>query len=138
MYVPFRPWIIMATRTPFEAHQDAIMAGGGFMVFVVMLATVACLLRRRKKPDAATVTQKAIREVTAVVDGVAGDGVAVADDDGSGVARLFLSCFGAIYVMAFASYYLQYPGLFGKGGLAPVEAYWSQVHGQVRVSSDSR
>ena len=128
----------MATRTPFEAHQDAIMAGGGFMVFVVMLATVACLLRRRKKPDAATVTQKAIREVTAVVDGVAGDGVAVADDDGSGVARLFLSCFGAIYVMAFASYYLQYPGLFGKGGLAPVEAYWSQVHGQVRVSSDSR
>ena len=131
----------MATRTPFEAHQDAIMAGGGFMVFVVMLATVACLLRRRKKPDAATVTQKALREVIAVADeagsGVAGDGAAVADD-GSGVARLFLSCFGAIYVMAFASYYLQYPGLFGKGGLAPVEAYWSQVHGQVRVSSDSR
>eukprot|EP00929_Paragymnodinium_shiwhaense_P123836 TRINITY_DN9815_c0_g2_i1.p1 TRINITY_DN9815_c0_g2~~TRINITY_DN9815_c0_g2_i1.p1 ORF type:complete len:851 (-),score=79.60 TRINITY_DN9815_c0_g2_i1:142-2694(-) len=42
---------------------------------------------------------------------------------------LFLYGFAAIYVSAFASYWLQYPGTFGEDGLTPVKTFWDQVKG---------
>ncbi|KAJ1457405.1 lipase maturation factor-domain-containing protein [Pelagophyceae sp. CCMP2097] len=42
---------------------------------------------------------------------------------------LFLSALGGIYLAAFASFWLQYPGLIGGGGLLPAVAFWSRVQG---------
>lgn len=39
----------------------------------------------------------------------------------------FLSGFGAIYSMAFASFYLQQPGLLGDDGLLPAAAHWRRI-----------
>eukprot|EP00927_Polykrikos_kofoidii_P042217 TRINITY_DN36084_c0_g1_i1.p1 TRINITY_DN36084_c0_g1~~TRINITY_DN36084_c0_g1_i1.p1 ORF type:complete len:919 (-),score=116.73 TRINITY_DN36084_c0_g1_i1:67-2676(-) len=41
---------------------------------------------------------------------------------------LFLSLMGAVYFMAFASYYIQYPGLLGADGLLPAASFWDQIH----------
>lgn len=40
---------------------------------------------------------------------------------------LFLSATGAIYMMAFVSYYVQYPGLFGADGLEPASPYLQRI-----------
>lgn len=39
----------------------------------------------------------------------------------------FLSMMGVIYFCAFASYYLQYPGLLGEDGLLPARLHWEQI-----------
>eukprot|EP00660_Eupelagonema_oceanica_P004299 gene4299-23601_t len=42
----------------------------------------------------------------------------------------YLTLFGAVYVSAFVSYWLQYPGAFGADGLAPVKDFWPRIaHG---------
>ena len=33
---------------------------------------------------------------------------------------VYLSCIGAVYMFAFSSYYLQFPGLYGWRGLLPI------------------
>ena len=43
----------------------------------------------------------------------------------------FLSCFGAIYIAAFTSLWLQLPGLLGEDGLLPARAHWSRLSGRV-------
>ena len=47
---------------------------------------------------------------------------------GSETSRsLYLSGIGAIYAVAFGSYWLQYPGLLGARGLLPAAPFWRQV-----------
>ena len=36
----------------------------------------------------------------------------------------FLSGLGAIYICAFVSFWLQYPGTLGRNGLLPVDTFW--------------
>lgn len=43
---------------------------------------------------------------------------------------LFFRSLGAIYVAAFASFWLQYPGLLGRNGLLPAQLYWLRVAGR--------
>ena len=40
---------------------------------------------------------------------------------------LYLSGMGAVYVCAFMSYWLQYPGLLGASGLLPAGPFWRGV-----------
>eukprot|EP00927_Polykrikos_kofoidii_P006841 TRINITY_DN12776_c0_g1_i1.p1 TRINITY_DN12776_c0_g1~~TRINITY_DN12776_c0_g1_i1.p1 ORF type:complete len:912 (+),score=84.73 TRINITY_DN12776_c0_g1_i1:228-2963(+) len=40
---------------------------------------------------------------------------------------IFLSLMGAVYFMAFASYYIQYQGLLGADGLLPAASFWNRV-----------
>ena len=40
---------------------------------------------------------------------------------------LYLSGIGAIYVCAFVSFWLQYPGLLGARGLLPASDFWRKV-----------
>ena len=44
---------------------------------------------------------------------------------------LFLSSFGAVYVCAFVSYWLQFEGLYGEDGLLPVRLFWTQIRERV-------
>ena len=41
---------------------------------------------------------------------------------GSALRRAFLSGMAGLYLVAFLSYYLQYPGVFGEDGLVPLVA----------------
>ena len=41
--------------------------------------------------------------------------------------RLFLSGMGSVYLMAFMSYYLQFPGLYGNNGILPVASHLGEV-----------
>ena len=49
------------------------------------------------------------------------------------IRSLFLRLFGAIYVVAFVSYWLQYPGLYGVCGLEPAEEHWRNVMASPRA-----
>ncbi|CAE8592870.1 unnamed protein product, partial [Polarella glacialis] len=49
----------------------------------------------------------------------------------------YLSCMGAVYFVAFASHYLQYPGLLGADGLLPAGQQWRQVRSQFQDSETS-
>eukprot|EP01052_Picozoa_sp_SAG31_P044064 SAG31_NODE_7549_length_1658_cov_1.429121_1_plen_348_part_00 len=48
---------------------------------------------------------------------------------------LCLRSFGAVYICAFVSYWLQYPGCFGHNGLMPVDSFWARVSEDQRFSS---
>lgn len=49
--------------------------------------------------------------------------------------RLFLSCLGTIYAIAFLSYWQQYDGLLGSDGLQPVELFLENTRKQLDPSS---
>ena len=66
-------------------------------------------------------------------DPTAGDCTSVAPT--LGARSLFLRGFGAVYICAFASYWLQYPGCFGDNGLLPVNTYWQRVQASPELSS---
>ena len=40
---------------------------------------------------------------------------------------LYLALIGAVYVCAFGSYWLQFPGIYGSDGLVPVETHWKRI-----------
>jgi hypothetical protein len=48
---------------------------------------------------------------------------------------LFLSSFGAIWVCAFVSYWLQFEGLYGADGLAPAGAYYKSIAKRIGATS---
>ena len=51
---------------------------------------------------------------------------------------LFLSGVGALYFIAFYSYYLQFPGLFGTDGITPAQPYMARLaqhHGVVEADA---
>ena len=46
---------------------------------------------------------------------------------GSALRRAFLSGMAGLYLVAFLSYYLQYPGVFGEDGLVPLGPHLKQM-----------
>ena len=54
-----------------------------------------------------------------------------------GARMLFLSGVGLVYVLAFASYLLQFPGVHGQNGLEPIDAYFARIKSHVDISDVS-
>lgn len=53
----------------------------------------------------------------------------------SNTRSICLRGFGAVYICAFVSYWLQFPGCFGHNGLMPIDSFWTRVSGDPRFSS---
>lgn len=47
------------------------------------------------------------------------------------IRSLFLRGHACIFVLAFASYYLQYPGILGQNGLLPIKPHWQKVKSNI-------
>lgn len=50
---------------------------------------------------------------------------------------IFLSGFGVVYICAFTSYWLQFPGILGANGLLPASQYWERVRAGHTMSDSS-
>ena len=111
-----------------------MMTGVGLLA-VMMISVVACLLSHRNKKAAAVEAPTTEKLAPAAKDDYRAVETDTPSDDENGTAQLFLSLFGMVYIMAFASYWLQYPGLFSSQGLSPVKQYWDNVHSQVSGTS---
>ena len=119
----------MKAASPFEAMESNLLYFGGSMACLVVFMIMGWVISRpRKEADTANGSKKG--------ETVASTMIANSNSD-SGIPSLFLSGFGAIYVMSFLSYWLQYPGLFGNDGLGPSEAMWEAVAAQRTGTSDA-
>jgi len=97
--------------SPFVEAETLLIISGGFVLCAPMVLFILYLFFFRRNTTENTDRIKAEVVVPTIV----------TDSCDNAIPTLFLRGFGAVYVCAFMSYWLQYPGLFGDDGLGPTE-----------------